>query len=176
MSAHNSCPPALIVLCLATISTSAQEPANFTKNGSKAITVKNFKQVLFADETEIALMSHNGEWEGTDNDLELKLRRDGTVVITDFGFTVITERGMYKVNDDGTIVITPSGRTPWLPMPLAIKNGKLVIRPPAKELLFEAARKVGIPESELTDNAYRDEYERWPLRQIDRKTVGVTMR
>ncbi|MEZ6077094.1 MAG: hypothetical protein R3C09_23045 [Pirellulaceae bacterium] len=176
MSNHSSCPLALIVLFVATSSTSAQEPANFTTNARQTVTAKNFKQILFADEPEITLMSHNGEWEGSDNDLEFKLRRDGTLVITDFGYTVITERGRYKVNNDGTIVITPSGRTPWLAMPLAIENGKLVIRPPAKEVLFEAARNVGIPESELTDDAYRDEYERWPLLQIDRKKAGVTKR
>ena len=121
-------------------------------------------------------MSHDGHWGGTDNDLELKLHRDGTAVTTNFGFSKTISHGKYKVEDDGTIIVTECGDIPSLAMPWAIENGKLVIRPPAKELLFEAARKYGIAESELTDEAYEESYERWPLRQIDRKKLGVTKR
>lgn len=51
-------------------------------------------------------------------------------------------------------------------MPWAICEDKLVIKAPTKEVLFDAARAAGIRESELTQEAYDEEYERWPLRQV----------
>ena len=48
--------------------------------------------------------------------------------------------------------------------------------PPGKDVLFAAARKVGIAEAELTDEAYQESYDQWPLRQIVQRKDGVTKR
>ena len=137
---------------------------------------KVLPEELFADGPKVDLMSHNGIWGGQDNDTEITLRRDGTLLITTYSYSVSYAPGKYKLVDNGTIVITPTEGKLWLPMPWSIEDGKLVIGSPDKKLLFEAARKAGIPESELTEEAYKEACEQWPFRQVDRKKIGVTKR
>jgi hypothetical protein len=112
-------------------------------------------------------MSHDGHYEGADNDLSIVLHRDGTAVVEEDSYAVMIWRGKYVVDDEGRIVIMPSETSRWLPMPWSIDKGKLVIKPPPKAQVFEAARKAGIAESELTDEAYEESYQQWPLRQIE---------
>ena len=167
---------AMLVLVLAASPLYSQGTDAGTEKPTQKVTPKTFSELLFAKTKEIALMSHDGRWEGMDNDLELRLSRDGTALMIDYGYGISKTRGKYKVTNDGTIVISPVGETPWLPMTCSIEKGLLVIRPPGKEELFAAARKAGIAEAELTDEAYHKSYEQWPLRQIDPQENGVTKR
>ena len=122
-------------------------------------------ELLFSQANEIVLLSHNGIWQGTDDDLELRLRRDGTVMIIDYSFASSKTTGEYKLNDDGSITILPAGKDPWTPMPFSLGNGKLVIWPETKEAFFAAARKAGTDEALLTETAYNESFNQWPLRQ-----------
>ena len=167
---------ALVALALLFSHAYAQGTDTKTTKSTQRVASKTFAQSLFAKTDEIVLMSHDGRWEGTDNDLELRLRRDGSVLLIDYGYAISRRQGRYNVKKDGTIVITPTGSTPWLPMPCLIEKGMLVIRPPGKDVLFAAARKVGIAEAELTDEAYQESYDQWPLRQIVQRKDGVTKR
>lgn len=167
---------ATLILALASSPVYAQGSDTVAVKAKPKLTSKTFTKLLFAKTEEIALMSHDGRWEGVDNDLELRLRRDGTVLIIDYGYGISKTRGKYKFNSDGMIVISPIGTAPWLPMPCAIEKGFLAIRPPGKKELVAAARKAGIAKAELTDESYRESYEQWPLRQIIPKGDGVTKR
>lgn len=155
--------------CLAPASAIADEHVAANSNPGdvqSAVTAEDFRRLVFKDTDEVRLMSHNGEWEGADNDLELHLRRDGTARITWYGYNVHATAGKFALERNGTIVITPKREVPWLPMPWAFCEDKLVIKAPGKEILFDAARAAGVPESELTQEAHDEEYEQWPLRQV----------
>lgn len=82
--------------CLAPASASGDENASAKPSPADkqpAVTAEDFRRLVFKDTDEVRLMSHNGEWEGTDNDLGLHLRRDGTARITHYGFNVYTTVG-----------------------------------------------------------------------------------
>ncbi len=127
---------------------------------------KAFRKPFFSKRSAVTVVSRNGVYEGTDDDLELILRADGTVRITEYGFGVTSTSGKYDVKDDGTIIIKPNGDPEWEPLRWTIEAEFLVIRPPSKEVFFAYARRAGVPEVELTDKAYNETYERWPLREI----------
>lgn len=142
-------------------------------NSKPTLTARDFHQAAFSKMSVVILVSHDGVYEGSDDDLELKLRKDGTVIVNEYGFGLKSTVGRYQVTNSGTVIIQPNGEPEWLPMPWSVEKELLVIQPPAKEVLWEQARKAGIPENQLTEEAYKESYDQWPLRQIQAsKRVG----
>lgn len=154
----------------------AQQAESKTVKIEQARNGKAFREAVFSKRSAVTIVSHNGVYEGTDDDLEMVLRSDGSVRITEFGFGVTSTNGKYVVNDDGTITIKPNGDPEWEPLRWSLEDELLVIRPPTKEVFFAYARRSGVPEVHLTDEAYTETYERWPLREIKARKESVTKR
>jgi hypothetical protein len=141
------------------LSTTASAPTERTEDD-------NLATAIFADCKSVTMLSHDGNWIGTDYDLTLKLNDDGSAIITDFGYAVTRTPATYTFDSQGCLVVTPQDGKPWPPMPVSLTDGILVVYPPPENVIRDAALAAGIPESEITQDAIKDSYDQWPLRQL----------
>jgi hypothetical protein len=125
--------------------------------------------LLFSERKTVTLLSHNGVWGGTDNDVELVLRDDGTALITDYGYVVTNQKAKYELTDNGMLTVTPDGDNPWLPMQTTFDGGKLVVSRPSKSDAKQAVADAGIDPDQVTDDVMNEAFDQWPLRQVSPK-------
>lgn len=148
-------------------SLAAQKPLTCTNEPSAS-----FKQssdiiaAAFARTDPIELMSHNGVWGGHDNDLTLALNRDGTAVVTMYGYVISKTNAKYEIDEKGQISVTVDDKFYWVAMPVGTEEGVLVIRRPTLAVLRASFIKAGLDVSILTPEAIAESYEKWPLKQI----------
>ena len=127
------------------------------------------RKVLFSETDNIVLRSHNGVWEGRDDDLELVLRVDGTALITDFGYMVTKQSATYELSNEGMLTIKPDAARSWLPMKTTMGGGKLVVSRPNLSDARRAAVDAGFGPEEVTEEVIAEAFDQWPLRQVTPK-------
>ena len=113
-----------------------------------------FNAVVAAD-GEVGFLSHNGKWVGTDSDLGIIFRPQGSALLTVYGFAVQEYQGTYEIADNGEV----TGRFPklvwkWPVLILREDGDSFVLRPKDPTEL---------------DGGRESEGERWKLRSVRKK-------
>ena len=83
-----------------------------------------------AADGELAFLSWDGKWIGTDSDIGLVLRPDGAAELTSFGYAVQQFKGTYRISDTGEVTarFDQFGR-PWPILQLDQAGDSFVLRP-----------------------------------------------
>ncbi len=98
--------------------------------------------------TTITFLSWNGEWRGTDVDTEIKLMADGTVRLTEYGYSMHSFDGTYSINQNSELSLSLDGYNDDWPAMRVYRDKSMLLLAPAD---MSSVTRVG---------------SRWPFRQI----------
>jgi hypothetical protein len=96
--------------------------------------------------------------------LKLTLSDTGAARVDYLGEQPGSSSGRFRIDPDDRLILDFGADDPWLPMPITIEDGRLLINAPDREAIRAAALEAGIPPDQITDSELESAFELWPLR------------